>query len=292
MDGARGQDALDCLWAMWAAARPLHVVDVGANPVEGDAPYKELLARGYARVTGFEPQAAALAKLDAVKTERETYLPDALGAGGRVTLHLYRGSGFTSVFPMRESAVSLLGLRKATGLVGREEIATRRMDDIGELAPADFLKIDVQGSELAIIANGSEKLAQAVAVQTEVRFLPLYDGEPSFGELDAELRRQGFMFHDFSFLKRMATRSPNQAALRRRVYRQVVDGDAFYVRDLTRPDLIDDDQLFRLALLAEGVMQSRGLAVFCLDTLAARGAIGRDAAEDYLRALPAESRRG
>ena len=32
------------------------IVDIGANPIEGEAPYRNLLAEGLCRVTGFEPQ--------------------------------------------------------------------------------------------------------------------------------------------------------------------------------------------------------------------------------------------
>lgn len=292
MDVSVEQDSLGRIWALWKAARPLHVVDVGANPIEGDAPYKGLLECGYCRVTGFEPQPEALAALNASKTDSETYLSCALGDGTSAELHLYRASGFASLFPALPAAAAMLGLGRATRSLGTQPLQTRRLDDLDDVGPVDFLKIDVQGSELAVIANGARKLAGAVAVQTEVRLTPIYDGEPGFGELDAELRRQGFMFHDFAFLKRMALASPHQAALKPRVQRQAVDGDALYIRDLTRPDGIDDDQLFRLALLADGVMQSPGLAVFCLDTLAARGRLDEADVADYLALLPPAMRRG
>jgi len=38
------------------------VVDVGANPIDGIAPYQRLLDDGLARVVGFEPNLDALAK--------------------------------------------------------------------------------------------------------------------------------------------------------------------------------------------------------------------------------------
>ncbi len=292
MDTVSVRDALGHLWAAWGqGARPLHVVDVGANPVEGEAPYRRLLDRGYATVTGFEPQPEALAQLNAKKTPAETYLPLALGDGGTATLHLYRGSGFASVFPIRPEAAALLGIARQTRESGRIDVATRRLDDLAEVAPVDFLKIDVQGSELSIIANGAGKLAGAAAVMTEVRLLPIYQGEPSFGALDQELSRQGFMFHDFVFLKRMALRSSRQGALRRRTFRQVVDGDALYIRDLTRLDAVSNDQLYRLAILAEGVMQSPSLALFCLEELARREAVTDSAVEEYVALLPAEWRR-
>jgi FkbM family methyltransferase len=276
---------LDYLWGLGSAHGALHVIDVGANPIEGDAPYKGLLERGYARVTGFEPQAEAHAALEARKSEAETYLPVALGTGGRSALRLYRHSGFASVFEVQGDVAALIGMGRATRPTGQVEVETKRLDDI-EAAPADYLKIDVQGFELDIISNGRSKLSQAVLIQTEVRFLPVYRDEPSFGDLDRELRAQGFMFHDFAFLKRVALTSPSSPALRRRSLRQVVDGDAFYIRDLTRVGGMTDAQLWRLAVLAEGVVGSPNLAVFALDHLAARRAVPADAAARYLGLLP------
>jgi len=39
------------------------VVDIGANPIDGDPPYHEMLRKGLCTVTGFEPQPDALASL-------------------------------------------------------------------------------------------------------------------------------------------------------------------------------------------------------------------------------------
>ena len=61
-----------------------------------------------------------------------------------------------------------------------------------------MLKIDIQGSELSVFQNGQEKLAEAVAIQTEVSFITWYLDQPSFGEVDLELRGQGFIPHCFA----------------------------------------------------------------------------------------------
>jgi len=44
----------------------IDVVDIGANPIDGVAPYKSLLDGGHARVVGFEPNPDALARLIAL----------------------------------------------------------------------------------------------------------------------------------------------------------------------------------------------------------------------------------
>ena len=269
-----------------ADAPPVHVLDVGANPIEGDAPYKQLLELGLCRVTGFEPQPKALAQLLERKGPLEHYLPDALGDGDDAPFHVTHQGGFSSVFPADKRVARLLGFARAMRPVETLTVPTRRLDSLDEVGPVDFLKIDVQGSELAIIRNGAARLSSAVAVQTEVRLLPVYAGEPRFGALDDELSKQGFAFHDFVHLKRVNFAGPRSARLRRRSARQVVDGDAIYLRDLSRAELMSDDQLFRMAILAVGAFESATAAVHCLDLLAERGRVSAADADAFVNLLP------
>ena len=73
-------------------------------------------------------------------------------------------------------------------MVQESPVSTRRLDGIEEISVMDFLKIDVQGSELSIFHHGHARLMQAVAVHTEVSFLALYPDQPVLGEIDNELR--------------------------------------------------------------------------------------------------------
>lgn len=283
------QAALDHVVGLRKPGAPLiHVLDVGANPIEGDAPYKALLEQGLCRVTGFEPQPLALAQLLERKGPHETYLADAVGAGGEAVLHLTRASGFTSLFRADDRVAGLLGWTRQMRRTGTIAVTTRRLDEMAAVGPVDFLKIDVQGSELAIISNAVARLSEAVAVQTEVRFLPIYDGEPRFGDLDRELAAQGFQFHDFVHLKRVNLAGAHAGRLRRRAARQVVDGDAIYLRDLSRAEMLGRDQLLRMAVLALGVFGSAGVAVHCLDILAERGQVVAGAVETLIGLLPPE----
>jgi len=271
---------------------PIKIVDVGANPIEGDAPYKELLDAGLCEVIGFEPQEAELAKLNAVKSERETYLPYALGDGEIHTLHLFRHSGFTSVFPIDDQAIRMLGrFWRATREIGEIQVETHRLDDIPEIGMVDFLKIDVQGAEKMIIENGLLKLSSCLAIQTEVRYEPIYIGEPTFGELDATLRSAGYSLHSMLPVKRAFYNSTSIQGLRRLAARQVIDGDAHYVRGLRDPEAMATDDLIKLALLACSVMDSHDLVLRVIDILAVRDPVLLDLAATYLAALPAGYRR-
>jgi len=65
-----------------------------------------------------------------------------------------------------------------------------------------------------------------------------------------------------------------------------VDGDAIYIRDLTRIDAMDDEQVVQLTLLAATVIGSHTLALFGLDELVRRGLVASDLPRAYADALP------
>jgi hypothetical protein len=61
----------------------------------------------------------------------------------------------------------------------------------------DIMKVDVQGSELAVF-RGAEGMFQRKAIRnvfTEVYFNPLYSGMPLFSDLDAALKDKGFTLY-------------------------------------------------------------------------------------------------
>src|SRR5678815_5307579 len=179
-----------------APARLTSVVDVGANPIDGDPPYKAMLAAGLCEVTGFEPQAGALARLEKKKSSRERYLPYALADGTERTLHICELEGMTSSLVPDPAHLALFNLFPIWGTVkDRIPVSTRQLDDIAEITQLDFLKMDIQGAEREVLAHGRAKLKDTVVIQTEVSFVPLYHGQPSFGEMDVTLRKLGFLPH-------------------------------------------------------------------------------------------------
>ena len=95
--------------------RVIEVVDVGANPIDGEPPYKGLLANKMCRVTGFEPQETAFAQLQRAKGPNERYFPDIVGDGGTHVLHICKAQGMTSLFdpdPKRNYQWPLVGYQR------------------------------------------------------------------------------------------------------------------------------------------------------------------------------------
>jgi FkbM family methyltransferase len=121
------------------------------------ASVKAMLAAGLCKVVGFEPQPAALARLNQAKGPHELYLPYALADGTERTLHVCELEGMTSLLVPDPSHLALFNLFPIWGKV-KERIAvtTRRLDDIAEITQMDFLKMDVQGVEGEVLAHGRQ----------------------------------------------------------------------------------------------------------------------------------------
>jgi len=81
-------------------------------------------------------------------------------------------------------------------IVGTQQIRVDTLDsqltEVG-MVDADLIKLDVQGSELAVLRGAQRTLADhVVGIETEVCFIPLYERQPLFSDVDAHLRANGF----------------------------------------------------------------------------------------------------
>jgi FkbM family methyltransferase len=271
----------DPLSALLAPERLTAVVDIGANPIGAEPPYKSMLERRLCRLYGFEPQRAALAELNARKSELETYLPYVVGNGEQARLRECFASGMTSLLePDPHMLKHFPGFIEWGRVVADTRIATRRLDDVSEIEAMDFLKIDVQGSELAIFQNGRRRLAEAAVIQTEVSFFPMYKKQPVFGEIDLELRGQGFIPHALTEINRRMI-WPLRGADPFASIHQLIEADAVYIRDFTKPGTMSDEQLKQLALVAHHCYGSHDLAAICVQHLIYRKAVVPEAGSRY-----------
>ena len=175
-------------------------------------------------------------------------------------------------------------------MIERVPVETTRLDDCAAVH-FDLLKIDVQGAELMVFANGRQRLAEAVAVQTEVSFVPLYKDQPSLGSIDTELRSQGFIPHAMTALKHWPIAPTEFDADPRASANQLLDPDVVYVRDFGRADAMTDDQLMQLALISHFVYGSADLAYRCLLHLVQRSVVSLARVTEFLRIADRDARR-
>ncbi|POX89203.1 FkbM family methyltransferase [Mycobacterium kansasii] len=244
-----------------------------------------MLGAGLCFVTGFEPGREALLELQTKSGPNERYLPFALGDGSSQTLKVCPAPGaMTSLLEPDALTQGLFSLFDRFGrVIERVPLDTQRLDDIREIEHLDLLKIDIQGGELAVFQNGRSKLAEAVAIQTEVSFITVYQDQPPFGEVDLELRRQGFVPHCFPGDVKKWVIGDFAVGDPFRPLNQILETDIVYVRDFVHPDGMTDEQLKQLAMIAHYCYGSFDLALRCVRLLEDRHAVDAGSSRRYLQ---------
>lgn len=248
------------------AAPSIKTIDVGAMYLgEHGAAYRAFLKRGKGSVIGFEPVQAECDKLNAMKRERHTFLPYFIGDGSDATFHLNNAAMTSSLFETNHELVGLFNyLGELMQTTQRSSVKTTRLDDLAECRDADYLKIDVQGAELAVMQGGVEVLKHAVVVEAEAEFVPLYKGQPLFGDVDAFMRSQGFLLHS---LRGLSGRTYKPLVVHNDVNRmlnQALWTDGVWVKDFTKLRELTPEQTLKLAVIVNDVYNSLDLAAFAL----------------------------
>ena len=240
----------------------VEIVDVGSNLVDGPPPYQPMLTRGVANVVGFEPNPNALARLNAEKGPNETYLPYAVGDGKPHTYHRCYLPGMNSLLePNAEFLAYLHDFPEWGTVLDKLPITTVRLDDVPQVGKFDYLKIDIQGGELMVFENAVQRLADCLVIQTEVEFVPMYVDQPLFAEVDQFMRRHGFMIHCFFPLATRCIQPLIAQGDKTAGLNQITWADAVFIRDFTRFDRLNEDQLLRMALILHDVYGSYDIVV-------------------------------
>eukprot|EP00930_Biecheleria_cincta_P017277 TRINITY_DN13785_c0_g3_i1.p1 TRINITY_DN13785_c0_g3~~TRINITY_DN13785_c0_g3_i1.p1 ORF type:complete len:330 (-),score=69.85 TRINITY_DN13785_c0_g3_i1:61-1050(-) len=273
----------------------VRIIDVGAMLLsEAEEVWKPLQRRGHCEsVVGFEPcaeecdrlnaDAASAASSSSSSAPTLRFLPWAVGDG---STGQFRRCSAAMTSSMLEPNIPLLRrfaqLEEVTTVVERTEMATRRLDDLLPDIPggsADYLKIDVQGGELAVLQGAQEALKDILVVHTEVEFVDMYEKQPLFAEVDQCLRKAGFVFHRFASIHGRPMKPLHLSANPLQPISQQMWADAVYVRDQWELKEHSKDQLIKLALILHEVYHSYDVVLHVLQKVDA------DVAKQYLEKM-------
>lgn len=250
----------------------LTVVDVGALPLEF-APeiYSPLLKRGKVNLIAFEADQAGCEKLAAKLGPEHKVFPAIVGDGTERIFHQTSHEMSSSLFPPNMDLISRFGgLAEFMQPVGTSTVKTCRLDDTVDLDTIDLLKMDVQGGELLVLDGAPRLAASALAVHTEVEFVPLYSGQPLFADIDTRVRSLGFQFHTFRGLTSRSFVPLRWANEEFKGVNQTLWSDAVYVPDLSNLVNYSDERLLKLVALLHDLYQSVDLALHILDFISDR----------------------
>jgi len=205
----------------------------------------------------------------------ESHIPLALwNTIGKQTLYVTKDPGCSSLYPPNESYMERFnGYIDLIQLNRTIEVETTTLDTFCQsqnIKEIDFIHLDVQGGELSVLEGASEILDRSIlAVYSEVEFTDIYVNQPLFGDIDVFLRNKNFTLFDLIVSMGRAVRktSPITSPNRRG---SLVSADAFYLRDLMRPNLNTHlqtpERILKLACIAD-VMDYTDYALELLEYL-------------------------
>lgn len=267
--GVQAQSKLPLRSVLGVELPLVEICDIGAM-IEGKERFAALVDQNMANVSGFEPNPAEMAKLQARGAARHRYFPYFLGRGGPATFHITRYPGCCSLYEPDPAVIDLFTSIGATppggnfAVLRTEQVETTRLQDVPGMPVADYFKLDVQGAELDVLVGAGEALGQAVVIELEVEFVPLYKNQPLFGDVQVFLRGQGFVLHKFMDI---TGRSYRPYVLQGNPFApmsQVLWADAVFVRDFSYLAGYTDEQLLKAALILYEVYCSYDLVHYLL----------------------------
>lgn len=214
-------------------------------------------------IYGFEPDEEACVELNtAARTKgpgwKEQHFPQALwDCNGKKTLYVTKSAGASSMFRPSPNFVDRYWAGDTFDVVKTAEVEVTTLDEFwaARCEPIDYLQIDVQGGELAVLRGAQATLCGVLFVIVEVAFLEMYEGQALQGEVDVFLREQGFTL---ASLQNLSAYSRRTVPLRGEK-RFGIPGwaNAFYVRDLlqvgTNDRLRTPANIFKLFCLVDAL---------------------------------------
>lgn len=178
------------------------IFDVGANKGQSALTFAEEFPE--ANIYSFEPFPTAHDQLTSAVGHLGNVHTFKFGLGEKEEtrrMFVQTGSELNSLFAPSSNATDFIAAGPMTRQ-GECEIQITTLDSFcgkENVKPIDLLKIDTQGAELLVLKGATENLRKG-AIKTiflEVNFVPLYEGQTSFGEIVGFLDQFGYGFVGF-----------------------------------------------------------------------------------------------
>lgn len=162
----------------------INILHVGTALAERP-PYQSLVEAGRGTIFGFEPNREACERLNREYGRSHRFFPFFVGDGRPTTFHENNSVLTGSLYePNSRLLEKFQNLAEVVTPVATHPVETTRLDDVAEIGDIDFIKIDIQGGELAVFKNASRAPSDAELIQTEVEFVEFYKGQPMFADVD------------------------------------------------------------------------------------------------------------
>lgn len=241
---------------------PVHIVDIGALELEGqEALYSKILGKHPVVVYGFEPQSEARCKESSEGVECRL-LNLAIGDGNESEFYATAYPAASSTLKPNQPFIErFMALPEMLSVESQTRVSTCRLDDVPSIVDCDLLKLDIQGGEYAALVGASELLSRVLFVVVEVEFVPIYEHQPLFADVDSILRSNGLEFVEFLSIGYATQRSGVFGEL----HSNTVWADAVYMPAREHLSVFSREKLLKAFLLAHFAFRNPGLAARILE---------------------------
>jgi len=247
----------------------IKIIDIGAMDTGGDGLGDPLYSRGLCSIIGFEPVKEECEKLNRAAGKNRVFLPYAIGDGEEHDFHICNFPMTSSIYkPNKAVTTQYFNLDNLMQVVKTERIKTFRLDDIPELrSGVDYVKMDIQGAELMAIEGGKNLMKNILLLETEVEFVPHYENQPLFADLDIAARSLGFYFLQFKNHAFGSRPFVPLTATANSVFTQALWSDAIYVRGFPGFQSLSNEQMYKLIAICHYVYHYHDFCVHILHYL-------------------------
>ncbi|MDJ1180587.1 FkbM family methyltransferase [Roseofilum sp. BLCC_M91] len=178
------------------------IFDVGANKGQYARYLREI---GYGgKIVSFEPLSQCHDQLQALSQSDPLWEIAPQGAlgdrNGEIEINVSANTLSSSVLGMLDDHVEAA---PESAYINQEKVALRTLDSLAanyltQEIQAPFLKLDVQGFEMQVLAGATENLSKIKAIQLELSLVPLYEGQILLRETLDKLEEMGYELHQIS----------------------------------------------------------------------------------------------
>jgi FkbM family methyltransferase len=174
-------------------------IDVGAH--HGETTLKSAVSNPGLKVYAFEANVSAAARLIG-RAPNYFVVPMAVAENnGIAEFHINALDAASSLLPLNEDVTRTWIGGDGLRIVSVVTVPTVRLDtfmDLVGISTVDFLKVDAQGADLAVLRSASSRLEDIckVTLETDVTQNRLYEGSAGRDEIIAYLEQHGFNLVD------------------------------------------------------------------------------------------------
>ncbi|MGF1740597.1 FkbM family methyltransferase [Vibrio profundum] len=237
----------------------VNVLDLGVRHSEGEQ-------SGYELLDQFEMVGIDFGESES--TSGHLHIKEAIGDGNNKTLYECQLKTCSSLYkPNIDLLQHYNQLAEWLQVTHTEEIQTKKLNDIELPFLPDYIKSDLQGSDLWAFQHGTRYTKEAIVIEVEVEFIEQYEDQPLFSDIHNTLRKQGFFFHTFTgygsrLLKPMYNDFDPFCASNQWMWSHAVFVKNIFSDHSTLS--IPPEQWLKLATIMHDIYQSYDLVAFCL----------------------------